>query len=148
MVKLSITASIDGEKLYSSYKITETLISYNIDVFNSLSLGEDNEFIITKSGEAFIENGEITSFNGDAVEIPEYETLVGKFTFRENNFKNAEITESTFSADVIDLGALLGTESSAKAGKIYLEFTLKKITKITLSYTESGAFVSAVYEFI
>ena len=148
MVKLDITTSIDGEKLNSSYTITELYVNYKIESLSSITLGENGDFIVTKSGKAIIENGEIKSINGENLSgIPEYSTLVGKFTFKENNFANILVDTNSFSADIIDLSKFLGTETDGKAGKVSIEFSEKRINKITLSYTENGAFVSAIYEF-
>ena len=151
MVKLSVTTSLDGIKLTSSYKITGSLLTYSVEALSDFTLEGREEFKSVTSGEAFINaDGNITSLDGAAVpeELPEYNTLLGKFNFKSVNLKNIEATENSFSADVVDLSVFMTVDIDASLGKIYVEYSSTGISKITLSYLHSGASVTLNYEFI
>ena len=151
MVKLSVTTSLDGVKLTNTYKITGSLLTYSVEALSDFTLDGREEFKTVTSGEAFINGeGEITSLDGAALpeSLPEYTVLLGKFNFKSANLKNISSTESSFSADVVDLSVFMTVELEASAGKIYVEYSSAGISAISISYLTKGANVTLNYEFI
>ena len=104
--------------------------------------------MITKSGKAYVAGDMIISLNGEAVAIPSYETLLGSFTFTESNFKNAIFSATEFSASVVSLSELIGSESKGEFAKITVKYDLTKISSIELQFIEDGASVKVNYEFL
>ncbi len=147
MVKVSVSTYDDGVRLNSSYKITDSFVSYSVELLSSLSLDGEEEMIETKSGKAEVIDGELASIDGDGVELPEYSLLSGKFIFEESNFKDVSFTENSFCASIISLSDFLACDTEATLATVTLEFTAKKITKLDLSYMEKGATVNISYEF-
>jgi hypothetical protein len=105
------------------------------------------EYKKTLTGTAVIENGNVTKFNGDSVNIPEYDELTGAFDFKESYFTSVKVTDSEFSADVISASKFLGTNKSVSNLKIEVKYNTSAIEKITLNYTTANSTVTTVYEF-
>ena len=147
MVRVNIETLADGAKLNSTFKITGSLITYSIDLLSEITLDGDEPFKTTKTGEAFVTDGVITSMDGSDVELPEYELLVGKFTFKADNFIKVTIGEGSFSASIVNLGEFLMAETDGKGASVSVEFNSDRNQKLILNYIENGSGVKVTYEF-
>ena len=145
-LKGEYTLSFGGGSASVSYRAERFLA---VGETGTGGMGEDDPFSSLKTtltGSAAIENGSVTSVQGDPVEFPAL--LTGKgLSFKEEYFENAAITEMVFSADVKDAAGFLGTPidcSDMSVQASYIDFFLD----LTVRYTsESGDLVEYVYVF-
>ena len=151
-VKLNITTITGDIKLGAEYILTKSKVSYAVEQLNMLPTDGklDNlspEYKKTLTGTAIIENGKVTKFNGDKVNIPEYDELTGAFDFKESYFKNVKTSDGEFSADVISASKFLGTNKKVSDLKVEVKYNTSAIEKITLTYRTANSTVTTVYEF-
>lgn len=151
-VNLDITTVTGDITLNAGYILTEKNITYSIERLNMLPTDGtlDNalpDYKKTITGTAVVENGVITSFDGEAVTLPTYDELKGAFHFSESNFQNVIEGEGTFAAHVVSPLDLLGTERELSDMEIYVEYDSTSLRKVTISYKTAGSVVTVRYDF-
>jgi hypothetical protein len=151
-IKLNITTLTGDIQLNAEYILTSSDVSYSVEQLNMLPTGGklDNlspEYKKILTGTAAIENGKVTKFNGDSVNLPEYDELTGTFDFKETYFKNIKTDDGEFSADVISASKFLGTNKSVSNLKIEVKYNNSALKKIILTYKTANSTVTTVYEF-
>ena len=119
-IKLNISTLTGDIQLTAQYVMTANDIAYSVEQLN-LFPADGNfsnlspEYKTMLTGTAVIENGKITSTDGDKVSLPEYNELKGSFHFKESCFANVKNDDGKFSADVPSASAFLGTNKNAKS---------------------------------
>jgi len=151
-IQLDITTLTGDVELKANYALTANKVDYSIEQLNLLpSDGNlDNvspDYKTTIQGSATIENGKVTSFDGEAANLPEYDELKGAFDFKESYFKNIQTENGKFTADVANATAFIGTDKSISDMKIVVEYSDYAFQKITLTYQTSNSTVTTVYVF-
>jgi len=151
-IQLAITTVTDDIELKANYILTASKVDYSVEQLNLLPSdgnfsGANEEYKTLINGSAAIENGAITDFGGEAVDIPEYDELKGHFDFKENYFKNIKIENGKLSADVESASEFLGTDKAISDAKLIVEFDESAIKSITITYKTTTSVVTSVYLF-
>ena len=149
-IVLTVENTYGTDTLESVYTINYTnggmTVEYSVERFAELSLGTAAQLKTTVTGEAKIEGDEITYIDGEKVDL----TAViqsGGINFKKEYFKNAELTDMTFDADVKNPQGFIGSEitcTNMTVSATYLYF----FYSINISYTsQSGNYVKYSYKF-
>jgi hypothetical protein len=151
-IKLDITTLTGDIELKANYALSANKVDYSIEQLNFLPSDGNLENVspdykTTIQGSATIENGNVTSFDGEAVNLPEYDELKGAFDFKESYFKNIQTESGKFTADVVNASAFIGTDKSISDMKIIVEYNDTTFQKVTITYTTSNSSVTTVYGF-
>lgn len=151
-VTLDITTLTGDFTLSANYSLTANEVTYSVERLNMLPTDGNFENVSsdykqTLSGTATIENGEVTTLDGESVTLPSYDELEGNFDFKESNFKNVAVSEGRFSAEVVSASAFMGTDKSLHNMKIIVEYNDVMLQKITITYNTSNSNVTSVYVF-
>lgn len=147
-VTVDISTVTEGITLTAKYEITKTSVKYAVEQLSLLegdAIPED--YKITLTGTATVENGTVTKIDGDAVDIPAYDQLTGNFSIIEGNLSDVQTGEGTFKAKVISPAAFLGTEVDAEDMTVSITYTEATVTSITLTYKTATSTVTTVYTF-
>lgn len=151
-IQLNITTFTGDIELEASYTLTANNITYSIEQLNLLPSDGDlsntsPSYKTTIQGSAEIENGKVTKLDDVAVNLPEYDELKGAFDFKESYFKNVQVENGTFSADVIAVSSFLGADQNLSEMKIVVGYSASVLTTISITYQTSNSTVTAVYGF-
>ena len=151
-IQLDITTLTGDIELKANYALTANKVDYSIEQLNLLpSDGNlDNispDYKTTIQGAATIENGKVTKLDDEAVNLPEYDELKGAFDFKESYFKNVQVENGKFIADVANATAFIGTNKSISDMKIVVEYNDTTFQKVTITYKTSNSAVTTVYVF-
>ena len=151
-VKLVITTTTEGISLTSVYDIQGDRVSYSVEQLRLLpstgdagSIPEDGRMVL--EGTAEMRNGQLYSLNGDAVELPEYDMLCGKFSFKEEYFSNMTDTGETLVADVQSASEFLGFQAGVTDLKVTAEKQRDVPKCLELVCQTEASFVRIRYEF-
>ena len=129
---------------YMEFSEDKVTVNYGIERFTEISLEKPSEFVkpVLQSGTAVIKNGVVVSGALDVSGV-----LPDGFEFKKEYFENAELTKSSFFADVKEAAAFLGTEITCTHMKVSASFG-KAFNSITVTYTGgSGNNVEYRYAF-
>ncbi len=100
----------------------------------------------TYEGEALFEKGVLVSKTDDGVSIPDNISGIG-FDFQDKYFKNVQLEDMYFIADVSDPGAFMGSRINCTDMKVKAIF-LDSFYNIIISYTSNeGTAVDITYDF-
>ena len=151
-IQLDITTLTDDIELEANYTLTEKKVEYSIEQLNLLpSDGNLNNispnYKTTIQGNAIIENGKVTKLDDKSVNLPEYDELKGAFDFKESYFKNIQVDNGKFAADVVDASDFMDIDKTIGDMKIIVEYNDTAFKKISLSYKTSNSAVTTVYVF-
>ncbi len=151
-IQLDITTLTGDIKLEANYTLMANKVEYSIEQLNLLpSDGNLNNispnYKTTIQGSAIIENGKVTKLDDKAVNLPEYDELKGAFDFKESSFKNIQVDNGKFAADVINASAFIGTDKTISDMKIVVEYSDTSFQKVTITYKTSNSTVTTVYLF-
>ena len=151
-VNLDITSVTGDVELTSNYVLTDSVVSYSVEQLNKLPIDGNIENISpnykkTLTGTAKIENGKVTTLDGESVTLPSYDELSGKFNFKENVFKSIKIEAGKFTAEVVSISEFLGIDKAIDEMTIVVEYTSSALQKITITYKTTNSTVTTVYEF-
>lgn len=138
--------------LTATYTVGRTEVRYAVEKLNRFTV--DNGVIIPPvsyktlyEGTAIVENDRVISMEGDIVDLPEYNTLVGGFVFEASNFENVTQSENDVSFDVIDASAFWGSALDAEDMRVTVSFTPNRMVSLSASYTAGNTAVTVNYEF-
>lgn len=150
-IVLTVTNTFDEDtsltSVYTfSYPSAENVvIHYTVESFGEVSLDGGTEKV-TRTGTALITDGELILSTGDDIGIPESFAKKG-LTFRADCFENAELTNTSFSADVTDVALFLGSPLSCSGMKVSAAFG-SAFESLTVSFAAAdGSAVEFCYEF-
>ena len=151
-IKLNITTVAGDIELGAEYELTRDKVSYSVDRLNPLPDngfvdGSSDEYKTKLTGTADIEDGKVVRINGEEVNIPEYDELKGKFTFRKAFFENVISEDGSFSADVISPSGFFDFPMYAENMKVKVEYTDSGFISIKITYRTYNSSVTTVYEF-
>lgn len=127
-------------------QVAYTLQEYATFEMDGNTITAPSKQIITKSGTATIENGKVTSSTGDSVDYDFTNVGALNMTFSETCLANAQTKDGTFTADISDLNAFLGSDI-AGAENAKVSVNVKTYGSITISYTANGSDVVITYMF-
>ena len=151
-VDVNIAVTTDIAELSARYTVTQSKVTYSIEQLNLLpsldnitDISPDHK--TTVSGEAVVENGEVTDLSGNKVALPSGSELTGRFRFEESNLQNIVVGDGSLSADVISASAFYGTEVDMSDVKVKVEYSDTAVEKITVTYKTEKSSVEAVYVF-
>ena len=152
-VKLDIQTVTDDIVLNASYILANSHVTYSIEQLNLLPSNGDltnalPEYKTTFSGLAIIKDGKVDKIDGDVVDIPSYDELVGNFNFQESNFKNIEIEEGKLTAEVASVFGFIGTHKNVSNMKIVITYSDIALQKMEITYNTINSMVTTVYEFV
>ena len=152
MVELHITTQSGDVELKGAYVLTPDQVTYSVEQLNLLPSegtldGGSPSYKITLEGTATIENGKITHFDGDAVELPSHVELSGAFHFQENYFKNVQMKDGEFTAEVVSVSAFLGTNQELSDVKLAVKYNDSAFERIVITYKTENASVTTEYVF-
>jgi hypothetical protein len=151
-IKLDITTLTGDIELNANYALSANKVDYSIEQLNFLPSDGNLENVspdykTTIQGSAIIENGKVTKLDDEAVNLPEYDELKGAFDFKESYFKNIQTESGKFTADVVNVSALIGTDKSISDMKIVAEYSDAAFQKMTITYKTSNSTITFVYVF-
>ena len=150
-VALKITTTTGGLSLNAEYTVADTAVTYKVEKYNTLPdlYGDYDVNKSTLEGSAVIADGVVTEIDGETVEIPEFDTLTGKFTFALSNLTNIQDSFGVFSADVKTPATFLGiAETDATNVKVSVTYTNTAIAAMTVTYkTPASSSVTLAYTF-
>ena len=147
-VELNVTIEKNGHTLTSKYVLSAGKIEYTVEQMSLLSPDNiPNDIKTVYRGTATVENGVITKVDGDAITLPEYETLSGSFSFSESYFKSVLSYTGHFVASVADPSAFIGTDADVKNMKVEVKYTDTALTTISIGYGVSGERTELLYKF-
>jgi hypothetical protein len=78
--------------------------------------------------------------------VKEFE-LKGAFDFEESSFKNIQIENGKFAADVVNTSAFIGADKAISDMKIVAEYSDAAFQKMTITYKTSNSTITLVYVF-
>lgn len=147
-VTVEITTVTEGITLKAEYAVTKDSVVYSVEQLNKLE-GDDipEEYKTTLSGTATVENGTVTKIDGDAIELPTYDQLTGRFSFEKGNLSEILEENGRFQAKVLSPKDFLGTKVDAEEMRITVTYTETAITTLTLTYNTATSAVTTVYTF-
>lgn len=150
-ISLSVTTKYLGETLTSTVTTTTegdvSTVTYSIQQFAAFNEGIPESLIVTKQGTLTVENGVITSMDGDEADIDVSGVSAGNLSFDDNYFKNANLTATQFTAEVSAPAAFLGTAVQCSDMKVSATFDKTFVKTIVITYTADGAEVTYNYQF-
>lgn len=145
---ITVTDTFDSDSsLISTYTVSHSddgvKVSYSIERFAEISLeNPTSDYKVTTVGEAVIKDGVVVSGDLDVSGV-----LPDGLNFKEEYFKNIEITSFSLEADVKDAAGFLGTEITCTDMKVSASFR-DAFNSITITYkAESGNDVEYLYQF-
>lgn len=150
---IDITVSNTFEEnisLTSEYKMTyssdSVRVEYTVEEFAETSLDNPSPNAKTKlKGEATIKNGNVT-FDGDEVPLTAQIANLG-FSFKQDYFKNASLTNTSLSADVVSPSDFWGSTLACTNMKVKATFR-EAFSSLQITYTSSiGSQVKYTYSF-
>jgi hypothetical protein len=155
-IKVAINKSGEANGLVSDVVClilsdTTKQVAYNLQEYATFDMDGDtitapSEQIITKSGNVTIENGNVTSFTGDRVDYDFSNIGALNMTFSETCLANAKTADGTFTADITNISAFLGSDIVG-ATNAKVSVNVKTYSSITISYTANGSDVIITYTF-
>ena len=151
-VTLTTTTVVGSVTLESVYDIKQTSVEYRIEKIGKFVI-EDGVITAPESyktvytGTAITEGDKVISFEGDIVELPDCDVLVGCFIFSKDNFDNCKINNGTFTCDVKNATKFWGGAIDAANMKISVTYNDDAITSLTATYDATGSSVTANYVF-
>ena len=102
----------------------------------------------TRTGFAKIVDGKVTELDGEEVNLPTYDELIGNFSFAESNFKNVTTQGNSLSADVDSPPSFYGSVANVQNMKVTVEYTDTALNKIVITYQTANSTVTTTYEFV
>ena len=152
-VKLDIQTVTDDIVLNASYILANSHVTYSIEQLNLLPSNGDltnalPEYKTTFSGLAIIKDGKVDKIDGDIVDIPSYDELVGNFNFQESSFKNIKAEDGKVTADVASAFGFMGTSKNLSDMRIVVTYSDTALHKLEISYNTTNSTVIIVYEFV
>ena len=151
-IQLDITTVTEGIELKANYTLTASKVDYSVEQLSLLPTDGDlgnvsEEYKTTVKGTATIENGKVTSFNNEEVNLPQYDELKGHFDFKESYFTNIKDEDGRFSADVTSNTGFLGTDKALNDVKVVVEYNNDALKTIKVIYETATSTVTSVYSF-
>lgn len=136
-IQLNISTLTGDIELGAEYVLAANKVEYSIEQLNLLPSDGDIDNIspnykTTIQGLATIENGKVTKMDDKAVNIPPYDELKGSFDFKDSCFKNVQIDEGRFSADVVNASAFIGIDEAIGDMKVIVNYSDSAFQKITI----------------
>lgn len=150
-IVLTVTESFEEDlTLVSEYAMSFTdegmTVDYSVERFAQASLDSEASEKTTLAGEAKIAGGKVSYVSGDEVTLDSLVTGSG-LSFKEEYFKNADLTGVYLKADVKNASAFLGTQIQCSDMKVFATF-LDYFMKIQVSFkAEDGSLVEYRYDF-
>lgn len=151
-IQLNITSLTGDIELKANYVLTANNVTYSIEQLNLLVPDGDlsdtsSDYKTTIQGTATVENGKVIKLDGETVDLPEYDELKGAFDFKESYFKNVQVENGKFSADVVSATAFLGTNQNLSNVKLIVAYQESGFEKITITYQTANSTVTVEYKF-
>ena len=152
-VRVDVITTTDFAELCSSYVLTQSVVTYNIERLNLLPLDGNItdwslDYKTTTSGYAQINNGQVVELNGNKdFTLPSYSELKGNFNFDESNFKNIVAGNNSFEAEVISPTQFYGADVDISNLKVKVDYTDIALARMTISYSTDNATIQTVYAF-
>ncbi len=152
-LSLTVTDEIDGITLTSQYAMTfsddEISVQYSVErlaAIGDLSGAQTQSAKQKLSGTAVIRGGEVAETTGDDVGLSS-DIAETSFTFKEEFFENAKLTDTSLKADVKKPSEFLGTAVTCTDMKVEASFA-EVFSEITVTYsTANGGKVEFLYKF-
>ena len=155
-VRVDITVQKSGEqsKLVSNIvcinvdQTTQT-VAYVLQEYAKIGVEGDtitlpDQQIVTKSGTVTLQNGVVTSQQGDQTTFDFANMGKLRFTFRDSYLANARTENGIFSAYVTNTTGFFG-QSISGATNVKVAVDVNTYKSITISYTANGSDVTIVY---
>ncbi len=151
-IQLDITTLTGDIKLKANYVLTENKVEYSVEQLTLLPsdgniTGVSSDYKTSIQGSATVENGKVTKLDDEAVNLPEYDELKGAFNFKESFFKNVQIENGKFAADVVNVPAFMGVEKVISDMNIVVKYNDAAFQKVTVTYKTSNSTITLVYVF-
>lgn len=126
-------------------------ISYKLQEYATIDMDGDtitmpSEQIVTKTGSVILEGGKVTSSTGDQVDYDFTNIGALNINFSDKCLANAKTKDGTFTADISDISAFLGSDIPG-ATNAKVSVNVKTYGAITISYTANGSDVTIGYTF-
>ena len=148
-ILLNITTTTEDLVLNAGYEISGSEIVYEVEQFNMITLDGElpEDYKKTLRGVATVENGEIIEIDGQAVELPNYNELIGKFYFSEDNLINEEQQDGYYYAQVVSSEEFFSNYISVENLFVEVSYSNNRIQSIKLTYNTSSSTVESNYVF-
>ena len=141
-IVINVTDTFDAYTVLSSeyrmsYSDDSVLVQYSVEEFAEPSLDDTaSSHKTTLKGEATIKNGAVT-FTGDEVPLSA-DIATPAFTFKEDYFTNATLTDTSLVADVSTPSGFMGTTLNCTNMKVQAVFSETAFSSIQISYASAG----------
>ena len=151
-IVLTVVTDSGSAQLTSVYTIGASEVQYSVEKLNPFTI--ENGVIVrpatyktTCTGTATVDNGRVISLEGDIVELPAYETLVGGFVFTPENFENVAKDADTVSFDVLNASEFWGGAIDAENMNVTIHFNPERLVSLSATYETGADTVTVTYDF-
>lgn len=153
-IEFTVETTVKGEKLVSEFVLnSNNEISYRIEQLAKIEIdGNGNlvipeERIVVSEGIATVSNNNIVNVNGDFVELPEYEELVGGFSFNYDDFYNYSVGKNALGFDVRNADDFFGADVALKNVHAEVRYTADGFSSITVTADTANGSVVYTYAY-
>ena len=155
-IEFTVETTVNGEKLVSEFVLnSNNEISYRIEQLAKIEIdGNGNlvipeERIVVSEGIAIVsDNNKVgVNVNGDFVELPEYEELVGGFSFNYGDFYNYNVGKNALGFDVRNADDFFGADVALKNVHAEVRYTADGFSSITVTADTANGSVVYTYAY-
>lgn len=142
-IQIEVVTRHDGESLTANYNLKSNGDNYKISYsYERLSLIEagDGDIIVPENrktaykGSVSVAEGNITSTEGDPLDLPLGFFWVKDFDFSKDNFTAVSERDGTFSAEVVHSDAFSACLAQAENMKVNATYSSEAMKSLTISY--------------
>lgn len=151
-IGMQIATETSSGILNSTYTVTGSQVQYSVERFNRFTIEGGTivppvSYKTVYTGSAVIVNDRVISVDGDVVELPSYQTLVGGFVFDPSNFSDATQSGNGVTLTVVDASAFWGSSLTAENMTVTIGFDADRFVSIIVAYQTETANVTVNYDF-
>ncbi len=124
------------------------LVQYRLEQFNLIDVNNmPTEAKSVKQGSVTVKDGVVSNQTGEVVDVDFSAIAQPKITFSDSNLANGKVQNGIYTADVISISALMGS-NVVGATNIKVSVNINALNSCQVSYQVNGSQVTLDYTFI